>query len=301
MSITRSQITRKALHNEIDYTKNFFTDEIREDKFKEALDELTMDIDFPSLRKIWGHYGKSSTTFDITNPSGTTFRYTYSSGSAPLFTTNNAAIGRTFVIKGLDFAADNNLTSVLTNVDETYFEIDNASGVVESSKGLKSGYIIDNAILGVNDVCDYEMPSDFQKFSGTVLVGNSSYDPIKEDESAMESNFDRNSIYIEDSRFVLTPAPSNASIIRLPYYASHPALDDNTPLKLPDEAETALIRGVMFLFAEMDDAVSSQETAAIFQLYERAKTRLDNFIKTRRLNGRRDIFNDAYDDMFDIS
>lgn len=86
-------------------------------------------------------YGAFDTQFDITNPSGTTFRYTYDgTGTAPLFVTNGLASGNAVVINSVNFNANNNGTFITTAVAETYFEITNAAGVAEDNKtiGLNS-------------------------------------------------------------------------------------------------------------------------------------------------------------------
>ena len=85
-------------------------------------------------------FGGASTQFDITNPSGTTFRYTFDgTGTDPLITANRPEVGDSMVINGQNFNAANNGTFVVTASGANYFEVTNASGVVESNKTLGTG------------------------------------------------------------------------------------------------------------------------------------------------------------------
>lgn len=82
----------------------------------------------------------TDTQFDITNPSGTTFRYTYDgTGSDPGYTSTNPAVGDTVVIAGQNFTAGNNGTFLVTASGTNYFEVDNASGVAENNKTIGTG------------------------------------------------------------------------------------------------------------------------------------------------------------------
>ncbi|NPU82987.1 MAG: hypothetical protein HPY65_00755 [Syntrophaceae bacterium] len=91
--------------------------------------------------------GDSTTQFDITNPSGTTFRYTYDgTGTDPGIADSLASlqIGDQVIPQAQNFAAGNNGKYVLTGVGANYFEIDNAGGAVESNKTLGTGYLAVN-------------------------------------------------------------------------------------------------------------------------------------------------------------
>lgn len=86
--------------------------------------------------------GASNTQFDITNPSGTTFRYTYDgNGKDPVIDINTLAIGYSVEISGENFNSGNNGTFVVTGVGDNYFEVTNASGVAENDKTLGTGYL----------------------------------------------------------------------------------------------------------------------------------------------------------------
>lgn len=85
----------------------------------------------------------SDTQFDITNTSGTTYRYTYDgTGTSPSYTTTNPGVGAVVVIAGQNFNANNNGTFVVTASATNYFEITNASGVAESNKTIGTGSIL---------------------------------------------------------------------------------------------------------------------------------------------------------------
>lgn len=87
-------------------------------------------------------FGSSTTQFDITNPSGTTFRYTWdATGTDPLISATTVPVGRHLYINGQNFNAANNGAFVVTGSGANYFEVTNASGVVESNKTIGAGAI----------------------------------------------------------------------------------------------------------------------------------------------------------------
>jgi len=85
--------------------------------------------------------GTSSTTrFDITNTTGTTYRYTFDgTGTDPAYSATNPNVGDTVVIAGQNFNAANNGTFLVTASGTNYFEITNASGVAENDKTIGTG------------------------------------------------------------------------------------------------------------------------------------------------------------------
>lgn len=88
--------------------------------------------------------GLADSQFDVTNPSGTTFRYTYDgTGTDPGITSLTVPIGTTVIISaGSGFASGNEGTFTVTGSGSNYFEVTNASGVVESDKTITTnGYI----------------------------------------------------------------------------------------------------------------------------------------------------------------
>lgn len=87
-------------------------------------------------------WGSSTTRFDITNPAGTTFRYTWDgTGTDPGITATTVPIGRHLYINGQNFNASNKGAFVVTGSGANYFEITNASGVAENDKTLGTGAI----------------------------------------------------------------------------------------------------------------------------------------------------------------
>lgn len=89
--------------------------------------------------------GSSTTRFDITNPAGTTWRYTYDgTGTDPLLSTY-ITVGDIIDIQAQNFAANNKESGTVTAVSGTgtgsYFEITSAAGTVESDKTIGTGYI----------------------------------------------------------------------------------------------------------------------------------------------------------------
>jgi hypothetical protein len=97
-------------------------------------------MDFAVVRARPTRIGSSTTQFDITNPSGTTFRYTWDgTGTNPNITSGffDSAIS----INAQNFAAGNKLYAYVTAADTNWFEIDNASGTAESNKTIGTGFI----------------------------------------------------------------------------------------------------------------------------------------------------------------
>lgn len=87
--------------------------------------------------------GASSTQFDITNPAGTTFRYTFDgTGTDPDISLANNPIGSLINIVSNNIDANNQGVFVITGAGANYFEVTNASGVVESNKTRGTGYIV---------------------------------------------------------------------------------------------------------------------------------------------------------------
>lgn len=86
--------------------------------------------------------GGNSTRFDITNPAGTTFRYTYDgTGTDPGISATTVPVGSYILIGAQNFNAANNGLFVVTASDTNYFEVINASGVAENNVTIGTGYI----------------------------------------------------------------------------------------------------------------------------------------------------------------
>ena len=86
--------------------------------------------------------GDSTTQFDITNTTGTTYRYTWDgTGTTPGTLQNLISVGGSIIVAAQNFTAANNGTFTITAVAATYFEVTNAAGVVESNKTIGTGSI----------------------------------------------------------------------------------------------------------------------------------------------------------------
>lgn len=86
--------------------------------------------------------GATTTRFDITNPAGTTFRYTFDgTGTDPGITALTYPIGTVVDVQGANFNAANKGLFIVTGSGANYFEVTNASGVAENDKTLAAGYI----------------------------------------------------------------------------------------------------------------------------------------------------------------
>lgn len=88
------------------------------------------------------YIGDSTTQFDVTNTSGTTYRYTYdATGTDPAINTNRLKVGDVVDVQGQNFASGNKGMFAVTGVGANYFEVTNASGVAETNKTLGTGYL----------------------------------------------------------------------------------------------------------------------------------------------------------------
>lgn len=87
--------------------------------------------------------GSTTTQFDVTNPAGTTFRYTYDgTGTNPGITALSVPVGSRINIYAVgSFSAGNLGTFTVTGSGANYFEVTNASGVAEIDKTLAQGYL----------------------------------------------------------------------------------------------------------------------------------------------------------------
>lgn len=87
--------------------------------------------------------GSSTTQFDITNTSGTTYRYTYDgTGTDPSFSAANYPVGTGIQFNAQNFNANNNGVFTVTASGTNYVEVTNASGVAENNKTIGTGFIL---------------------------------------------------------------------------------------------------------------------------------------------------------------
>ena len=96
------------------------------------------------LKRSFSTIGDSTTRFDITNPSGTTFRYTYdSTGTNPSIADSDASlrVGDWLLINAQNFSAVNNGWFKVTAVSTNYFEVTNTAGLAETDKTIGTGGI----------------------------------------------------------------------------------------------------------------------------------------------------------------
>jgi len=108
--------------------------------------------------------GEATTQFDITNPSGSTFRYTYDgTGTDPDL--SRVIVSDEIVLAAQNFNAANNGTFTITGIGYNYFEVTNASGVAEANKTIGTGTITLNPKI-TEDAVMY-MTSGYWKESST--------------------------------------------------------------------------------------------------------------------------------------
>lgn len=123
--------------------KNFATlvEKWEEDKYTpKAASTVLANGQFISFKVVT--FGDSTTQFDITNPAGTTFRYTYDgTGTDPVINATTVPVGTIIVLNAQNFATANKGTFVVTGSGANYLEVSNALGVVESNKTIGTGSI----------------------------------------------------------------------------------------------------------------------------------------------------------------
>jgi hypothetical protein len=141
----------------------------------------TMDLQI-NRRRTTAAIGSSDTQFDITNPSGTTFRYTFDgTGTDPSIADSDASlrIGDVLNIQAQNFAAGNKGRFALTGVGANYVEVDNASGAVESNKTIGTGSIVPTKF---RDMLSTVSTLDSEEYdtstAATAAVINTSYDDL---------------------------------------------------------------------------------------------------------------------------
>ena len=84
--------------------------------------------------------GDSTTQFDITNPAGTTFRYTFDgTGTDPVISATTAPVGSYVYLNAQNFSGANNGVYVVTGSGTNYFEVTNASGIAENNVTIGTG------------------------------------------------------------------------------------------------------------------------------------------------------------------
>lgn len=127
--------------------------------------------------------GGSTTQFDITNPTGTTFRYTWDGTGTDPEIGENIQINSQIVIAAANFNAGNNGTFTITafDTDANWFEVTNASGVVESNKTIGGGSITvgrhNFVLLGEfgSESSEIVEVSSVNKSSHTLTVGTTKF------------------------------------------------------------------------------------------------------------------------------
>ena len=119
--------------------------------------------------------GDSTTQFDITNISGSTFRYTYDgTGTNPSINATNFPIGSTVYLWADNFSAGNQGNFTVTASGSNYFQVTNVAGVVESNKTIATGFI---AVYGGALGADFDFnDSDLAVFNDRIwAAGNKLY------------------------------------------------------------------------------------------------------------------------------
>lgn len=102
--------------------------------------------------------GSSTTQFDITLTSGTTYRYTYdTTGTDPAITAITFPVGSQVTVNIANASAGNNGTFTITASGANYFEVSNPAGVAETNKTIGAGSLV----VLAGDVGKYDLVTTF--------------------------------------------------------------------------------------------------------------------------------------------
>lgn len=141
----------------------------------------TMTVQINRTRTV--SKGDSTTQFDITNPSGTTFRYTWDgTGTNPNISDSKLSVqvGDYAFTVGANFAAGNYGVFVVTGVGANYFEVNNAGGAVESDKTLGAGGLFFNTLRDVLSTAMTQTLYPNSKYAGeTPMVIDTDLDDVQ--------------------------------------------------------------------------------------------------------------------------
>ncbi len=135
-------------------------------------------------RKSWV-FGDGTSQFDVSNPAGNTFRYTWDGTGTATGFNYHMFIGDTVVIEEwTEFATANQGTFTVTGVDASgaYFEVTNAAGVVENNKTLRYAKGIKN----------YKAPAREMRFvqgSRVIVSGFGTVEPGEDRVSTWVNNY----------------------------------------------------------------------------------------------------------------
>jgi len=130
--------------------------------------------------------GGSTTQFDITNTSGTTYRYTYDTTGTDPNIINRVYVGSSVVTNGQNFNVANNGTFTVTAVGTNYFEVTNASGVAENNVTLGTGTLTVNITSSNSNAIPY---ADFAENSVKKIL-DSFYSMLNNKERSLISDTD---------------------------------------------------------------------------------------------------------------
>jgi hypothetical protein len=147
--------------------------------------------------------------FDITNPSGNTFRYTYDGSGDEPYVFQKIYNGASIKITASNFNNNNEGEFTVTGAGDDYFEVTNASGVIESNKVLAEGDKIqimpvdisaanvDNRIVFVNGATiNCQLDTDF----ATIIPGDTTTSDLVDSPRAKKVNYYKGKIYLGDIR-----------------------------------------------------------------------------------------------------
>ena len=130
--------------------------------------DITATLDTSTNREL----GDSTSQFDITNPAGTTFRYTWDgTGTDPAIVLALFTLATTKVfLTSTNFNVNNRGTFTVTGAGANYFEITNASGVAESNKTLGANNALQISTTGNASKSAVIFDSDWDSFNHVAQI-----------------------------------------------------------------------------------------------------------------------------------
>lgn len=164
--------------------------------------------------------GGSTTRFDITNPSGTTFRYTYDGTGTDPKVEHHIGYGTSVVIAAQNFTAANNGTFTVTGTGTNYFDVTNAAGVAENNVTIGTGSIkvdgdkFSHTIAGGRCYLSNGMNNNmYIESDGTTVVDSTtSTGNLYNSPKAKKINYYKNRLYVSD--YVLSGARNKSGVQR---------------------------------------------------------------------------------------
>lgn len=160
--------------------------------------------------------GDGTTSFNISNPIGTTFRYTWNGTGTDPNVDSYLRYGSTVAVAAQNFNAANNGTFTVTNVGTAWFEVTNASGVSETSKTIGLGSITvssphfdDVSAEGCKFLVNGDVDNRYVSADGTTVVtASDTSGHLYNSPKARKVNYYKGRLYLSDYTYGTSNYPN---------------------------------------------------------------------------------------------